>query len=187
MQESKLNKKPTSGESGEDIYLASIRLLAYMHHSPDFLTYIHFVSVFISFQSSFRFNYLFMFVCTQRGTARAKLPEAIGLHVTVCFIIPFAPTSIFLMSHLSVSTCTCVSICVASFFWRELYMYSAGRHPPHHHPTKLHGKNEVPEHADRFSPSSKLVFPRARLLDGNRAFITGRSMAFLSIRLVAFP
>ena len=36
-----------------------------------------------------------MFVCTQRGTARAKLPEAIGLHVTVCFIIIFAPTSIF--------------------------------------------------------------------------------------------
>ena len=66
-----------------------------MYHLPDFLAYIHFVSVFISFQSSFRINYLFMFVCTQRGTARAKLPEAIGLHVTVCFIILFAPTSIF--------------------------------------------------------------------------------------------
>ena len=62
---------------------------------PGLFEYIHFVSVFISFQSSFRINYLCMFVCMQRGTARAKLPEAIGLHVTVCFIILFAPTSIF--------------------------------------------------------------------------------------------
>ena len=62
-----------------------------------------------------------MFVCTQRGTARAKLPEAIGLHVTVCFIIIFAPTSIFFNVTLE-----CFDVHLRFYFFLFVSLLSSG-------------------------------------------------------------
>ena len=90
MQESKLNKKADQRRVRRR-YPFSVYKSIGIHASFPGLLDIHsfrFSLHFVSFQSSFRIIsvHLFLFVCTQRGTARAKLPEAIGLHITVCFI-----------------------------------------------------------------------------------------------------